>query len=170
MNVDFYKELHNREFNRKKELDDAANLPLGLVTLMVGLVTYFINEGNTILNFVFFKVIICIMIAFLMVSCFFIILSLNNFLKGYSYKYLPMPSDLFKFENETLSYNSQKSVEEEKKIDYSTYLKEKFSEIATVNKKINDKRGLYLYRSKLFLTLTFILSLVLLFFSLIKLL
>ena len=159
MNVDFYKELHNRELTRRKEIEDGINMPIALVTLMIGFISYLFQEHKEFLIECYSKVLVFAIVLSLLVSAFFIVMSFNNFLKGYEYEYLPKPKELFDYENNVSKFNT--SVNESEKENYEYYLKENFAQIADYNKKINDKRSEYLFYSKKAIIVALVFSLIL---------
>lgn len=166
MNVDFYKELHTREQNRRKEIDDGINIPVGIITLMIGLISYFFQEQSNFLKECFSKFLIFIIILSLLIASFYISMAFNNFLKGYEYEYLPKPMELFDYENEISEFNSTvKKVERE---NFEFYLKENFAKIADFNKSINDKRANYLSISKKLIIVSLLFSLILVLYFIIK--
>jgi len=166
MNVDFYKELHNRELNRRKEIEDGINIPIGLITLMIGLISYFFQEESQFLKECLSKILIILIILALLISAFYISMAFNNFLKGYEYEYLPKPKELFNYESGVTEFNSTVKKSERENFEY--YLKENFAKIADFNKSINDKRAEYLSYSKKAIIVALIFSLILVLIFILK--
>ncbi len=166
MDVDFYKELHTRELNRRKEIEDGINVPIGLITLLIGLISYFIKEENSFLQNCFSKILIVLVIIFLLISAFFIVMAFNNFLNSFEYEYLPNPKELYNYEIKVSDFNF--TVKKSEQEDFSSYLKENFASIADYNKKINDKRSEYLANSKKFIILSLIFSIILIIIFILK--
>lgn len=166
MNIDFYKELHNRELSRRKEIEDGINIPIGIITLMIGLISYFFQEQTDFLQECLSKTLIIVIFSSLLVSAFFITMTFNNFLKGYEYEYLPKPKELFDYENELIKFNS--SVKKPERVSFEYYLKENFANIANYNKSINDKRSEYLSYSKKAIIFALVFSLILVFIFILK--
>lgn len=166
MNVDFYKELHNREQGRRTDIDNAINIPIGLITLIIGLISYFFQEKIEFLKECYAKCFIFLIIISLLISIFYIAKGFNDLLKGYEYAYLPKPIELFNYENEVSIFNS--NVDEAEKQNYEAYLKENLARIATINKQINDKRLEYLHYAKKFIIIAFILTIFLIIIFVIK--
>ncbi len=166
MNVDFYKELHNRELNRRKEIEEGINIPIGLITLMIGLISYFFQEQTAFLQECLSKVLMIIIILSLLISAFYISMAFNNFLKGYEYEYLPKPKELFNYENGITEYNS--AVKKSERENFEFYLKENYATIADINKALNDKRAEYLFYSKKAIIVALIFSLILVLIFILK--
>lgn len=167
MDFNFYKDLHNRELSRRKELDDAVNLPIGIITVFIGMLSFFIKDPSFIFSNCIMTVLFSIIVILLITSVCFVIGSMNNFIIDNSYKYLPFPDHLLAYEKELIEHNNQLSDLSES-INFEDYLKDNFSEIATYNKKINDKRSTALYRSKNCLVITVFISLILIIIHLVK--
>lgn len=150
MNIEFYKELHNRELTRRKEIEDGINIPIALITLLIGLVTYFIKDEKLFLENCYVKTLLILIIFSLLISAFYIAKSYNNLFKGFEYANLPLPKKLFDYEIELENYNSQ--VDESEKENFQLYLKENFATMAEFNKIINDKRSVNLHLSKKYIS------------------
>lgn len=166
MNLEFYKELHNRELARRKEIEDSVNIPIALITLLIGLITYYLKDEKLFLEVYHIKILLILIIISLLISSFFIAKSYNNLFKGFEYAYLPLPKQLFDYEIELKSYYTivDKTGEEE----FEAYLKENFAFIAELNKIINDKRSYNLYLSKKCILVSLMFSLILILSYLIK--
>lgn len=166
MNVDFYKELHLRELSRKKELDDAIITPIGLITIIAGMLSFFINEGGDIVkNNCIILILFSSIVFTLIISICLIVRSINNFVVDNSYSYLSLPDELLQYENDLKLHNTNTSIGSDK-IDFEEYLKENFAKIATENKIVNDRRGESIYYAKNWLVVSIFISLILMFFYL----
>ncbi|KAF2518013.1 hypothetical protein [Flavobacterium foetidum] len=166
MDIEFYKELHNRELTRRKEVEDGVNIPIGLITLLIGLISYFTKDESVFLKNYYVKALIILMIIFLLISSFYIARAYNGLFKGFEYENLPLSKKLLDYENEVEDYN--KDAEESEKINFEDYLKNNFAEMAEHNKIINDERSVNLHLSKKYIFLSVTLSLVLILIYLTK--
>jgi len=167
MDYNFYKDLHNRELTRRKELDDATNLPIGIISIFIGMLSFFIKESKTLFSDCMMTILFFIIVLLLVISVVFIICSLNNFIVNNSYSYLPLPNELLLYEQQIIEHNKLVDNSNDH-ISFQDYLKSNYSNIASFNKKINDKRSLALYRSKNCLIVTVFLSLILILIHLLK--
>jgi hypothetical protein len=158
----FYKSLYDRELNRRKDLDSAINVPVTILTLIVG-----INSINSeiykrgILNFIHhfeFKnvVLILISISFL-TSIFYLIKSYNNLFRGFSYRNLAYTTELREFEFKQIpDYNN--CVEPECRLDFQNELIKRMNSVTDNHISYNDQRSIDLYRAKTFTIITLILT------------
>jgi hypothetical protein len=156
--LDFYKSIYDRELNRRVRLDDSVSIPIGLISLIIGLISYFYTnkEFNQIIikNF---SVIILITITLicLAISITYLIKSYNNFLRGFDYPNISYLKEVREFQKVKIpEYNSK--VEIEKQLVFEEKLIEKLISITDENTKINDKRSFDIYLAKTFLILSLI--------------
>jgi len=105
MDYNFYKDLHNRELTRRKELDDATNLPIGIISIFIGMLSFFIKESKTLFSDCMMTILFFIIVLLLVISVVFIICSLNNFIVNNSYSYLPLPNELLLYEQQIIEHN-----------------------------------------------------------------
>ncbi|TRO66786.1 hypothetical protein [Christiangramia sabulilitoris] len=153
----FYKSLYDRELNRRVHFDNSINLPVTILTLIVGLNYYYIkNIGIKDINEILFwdySGFLLVSILFL-TSLFFLIKSYNNLFRGFSYRNLATPSEIADFKNELDKYNDQ--VDE--KVSFESVIVEKLNQVSDNHILINDQRSIDLYRCKTFIILTLIAS------------
>lgn len=166
MNTEFYKELHNRELKRRKEIEDGVNIPVALITLIIGLITYFLKDEKILMQTFLVKILLILIIISLLISSLYIAKSYNNLFKGFEYENLPLPNKLLDFEIEIQNYNIESS--EDEKMDFENYLRENFADMAAFNKLINDQRSVNLHLSKKYIFISILLSLILILIYLLK--
>lgn len=91
---EFYKEAYYQELSRKDVLEDALNIPLGIISAVIAALYYFFSsydyhlEGG--LEFVLkilFLVLMTGSVLFILSAIYFLAQSYNNGLKGHPYKY-----------------------------------------------------------------------------------
>ena len=156
-NYSFYKSLYDRELNRRIHFDNAINLPVTILTLIVGLNYYYlINIGIKDFKSVLFWdysgfLLVCLLFLF---SLFYLIKSYNNLFRGFSYKNLAKPSEIASYKVELDIYNDQ--VEE--KVFFETVIIKRLNQVSDNHILINDQRSIDLYRSKTFIIFTLIIS------------
>ncbi|WP_143083670.1 hypothetical protein [Salegentibacter agarivorans] len=153
----FYKSLYDRELNRRIQLDNSINLPVTILTLIVGLNYYYLKNVGIrdineilILDYSGFPV---VSLLFL-ISLFFLIKSYNNLFRGFSYRNLAKPSEISNFQNELDNYNNQ--VDE--KVTFESIIIKRLNKVSDNHILINDQRSIDLYRSRTFIILTLIAS------------
>lgn len=159
-NFDFYKSKYERELNRRNYLDGAINNPIIGITVTVTLNSYIITkyifkESDWFSIPVIIMLIITFLLAF--ISVIFIFLSINNLFKGYNYKNFGLLKDYRKFELELEEYNKT-FTDEKLKQSFKQQTVEKFIQFADNHTVINDKRGLYLYKSRSLIILAILIT------------
>lgn len=170
--IDFYKELYFQEHDRKKSLNDALALPVGVVTGQIGLLYYFYNsyisEGfNTIpkwTTIIFFTTVICLLvcIAFLIYSYFELKFKKKKFFidSAFDYRYLDLTINYEKFFSQSLAYYDETSQTENSKteIDFEENLIKNLVESNDHNIYLNDIKTGRLWKAKLFLVIALLLN------------
>lgn len=148
-NFDFYKNKYERELNRRNYLDGAINNPIIGITVVVSLNSYIISQYIFKENFNSIIVIALLILSFIIsfVAVIFIFISVNNLFKGYNYQNFGLLKEFRKFELDLESYNKNISEENDRQ-SFEQKTVEKFIQFADNHTVINDKRGLYLYRSR----------------------
>lgn len=164
---EFYKHIYDRELNRRSKLDESINVIVGIVSLLIGFISYFFSNEK------YFKYIQCniplwilflIIILFIAISILFLVKSYNNYLRGFNYPNISYLKSIREYQKVLLpNYNN--TVDDEKKIIFEDELIDRLIRITDENTKINDIRAYDLYLSKTFIILTliflFIISLIL---------
>jgi len=148
-NFDFYKNKYERELNRRNYLDGAINNPIIGITVVVSLNSYIISQYIFKENFNSIIVIALLILSFIIsfVAVIFIFISVNNLFKGFNYQNFGLLKDFRKFELDLELYNKNISEENDRQ-SFEQKTVEKFIQFADNHTVINDKRGLYLYRSR----------------------
>lgn len=168
--LQFYKSIYDRELNRRKKLDDSISIPIGIISLLIGLVSFYYTSDEyklIIEDSVFALILIGITIILLTLSIFFLVKSYNNFLRGFSYPNISLLKSVRDFQKvEIPEYN--KLVTKEKQIDFEEELIDKLISITDSNTVINDSRSKSLYRAKTFIILSLITLFITSIFLLIK--
>lgn len=165
MNVGFYKELHQAEFVRKKELDDSVNMPIGVITLIIGLLSYIVKSKKMLFGDCIILVLTFLILLLLFLAICFLIGTVNTFFIKYEYRYWGSAKEILKFENECNDYNK---INTDDGINIDNQFKQKFAEYATYNKKVNDKRADNFILCKNCLIFSIFISVILLVYSFLK--
>lgn len=152
----FYKSIYDRELKRRIDLDNSVNIPITILTLIIGLNLIYINESF----FLQFELVQCIALTIgiiLLLSLFFLIRSFNNFLLGFSYRNIPLTLEIRKYETEEIiDYNSK--VNEMDMLSFETYIIDELILATDSHIKYNDKRSLDIYRAKTFLIVSLLVT------------
>ncbi len=157
-NYSLYKSLYDRELDRREKLDASINIPVTVLTLIVGLNSIYLKNIN--LNsfkdlFIFQNVVLILVAISFLVSLFFLVSSFNNFFKGFSYKHLAIPSEIRAFELKVQEYNSTDKIQ---KLSFEDGLIDSLIRSTDNNIILNTSRSLNLYRSKTFTIITLFLT------------
>jgi len=160
-NYAFYKEQYDKEIDRKLHLDNSINIPIGLITIIVGLIyfilkTYPFGVSDSISLII--KVSMTFEILLLFISAYFLGKVYNNLFKGFRYKLLPFSLELKDYQNKLNEFNKQAN--ENDKEDFENYLINKFIDNSDNNGRINNKRNNNLYIAKTLIFITIILTLI----------
>ncbi len=154
--LEFYKSVYDRELNRRKSLDDSTSVPIGIISLLIGLISFYYTTAEykiIIDNNRIALILLGITILLLTISIIFLVKSYNNFLRGFNYPNVSLLKEVRHFQKvEIPKFNKQ--VGKEKQIDFEEDLTEKLITIADRNTEINDSRSIYLYRAKTFIILS----------------
>lgn len=166
MTVDFYKELHIRELTRKKELDDSVSMPITIISLLIALKGVLIKEYIDFISFNWVFYLFFTGVLLICGSIFYLIKSMGSLVVNLDYNYFGYPSEILEFEQKLKEYNNIS--EDSEKVNIEDEFKKEFVRIATLNKKVNDKRAISLHHCRSCLVLAVTISLLLLICLLIK--
>ncbi len=157
---DFYKSIYDRELTRRMDLDKSINIPITILTLIIGLNSIYTDESlfqNFFCEFGTVKIMILIIGITLFISTFFLIKSYNNLFKGFAYRNLALTKKIREFETKQIpEYNAQVNVED--KLTFETELIERLIVVTDNHTIFNDRRSLDLYRAKTFIIVSLILT------------
>jgi hypothetical protein len=146
-----YKSFYDRELSRRNDLDNSINIPIGVITVLVGLIYYIFSNINIICSlwvYVFY-ISVSIPSLLILVSIYYLVKSYNNLFKGFEYHNFPTTLELRKYQLELVDYNSK--VVPEDQFSFSQYIIERYVSYTDNHININDKRALDLYKSKTYL-------------------
>ena len=156
----FYKSIYDRELNRRMDLDKSINIPVTILTLIIGLNSIYTDRAFFEDFFCELEIVQVMIISIgitILISAFFLIKSYNNLFKGFAYRNLALTKDIREFETKQIpDYNSQ--VNEEDKLTFETELTERLIKVTDNHTTFNDQRSLDLYRAKTFLIVSLILT------------
>lgn len=156
----FYKSIYDRELSRRMDLEKSINLPITILTLIIGLNSIYTGElffKNFILEIGVVQIMFFVIGTMILISTFFLIKSYNNLFKGFAYRNLALTKMIREFETVQIpDYNAQ--VSEEDKLTFETELIKRLIAVTDNHTAFNDIRSLDLYRAKTFLILSLILT------------
>lgn len=146
----FYKDLYQRELNRRKDLDSGANLPLTLISIVITINSFLLKEvlryqSEDIVTYIHYAVFVIFLISVVTASI-FLSKSYNNFFKGFAYVNLAKTSEIRQYELKLDNYN--RTVKEDERISFENSIIERLVSITDHNIHFNDERGKNLYRCK----------------------
>lgn len=156
----FYRSIYDRELSRRMDLDKSINIPITILTLIIGLNSIYTDKDFFECFFQkieMVQIMIIIIGVSILISAFFLIKSYNNLFKGFAYRNLALTKEIREFETKQIpSYNAQ--VSEEDKLNFETELINRLITVTDNHTTFNDRRSLDLYRAKTFLILSLILT------------
>ena len=163
---EFYKELYHKENERRQEVLNSMNIPIAVITAIASATYYFITtfDYNTepFLKAIFVGLIFLSIIS-LLLSIYFLIRAFSDFTKGYEYTGIPYVKELFDWhsdlENYYTSIGQNISTADQ---HFENFLIENMVKHIDHNMYINDKKHGFIYKSKKFLVLSIVFSLIIL--------
>lgn len=161
---DFYKEFYIKENERRQEVLSSFNIPIAIITALSSASYYFITSFDykieVFLTAIFIGL-ISITIVGLLLAIYYLIRAFSDFTKGYEYSGLPYMKELYDWNINLQEYYEQ--YEEDSSIadkKYEEYLIEKMVEHTEHNMYVNDKKHGFIYKSKKFLIVSLVLTLI----------
>ena len=161
--LELFKEFYYKEIDRKTGVQNALNIPITFLTVLSSAILFFLTTYDFTVDGaikILFIVLSCLVALCILVSIWFIIKGFNNFTKGYTYSWVPFPTELLGWYKDLKDYyikNDATSVDAD---DYfKDYLIKNLAKHANHNLLINDTRFRYILISKKFLIIGLILIL-----------
>jgi hypothetical protein len=154
--IDFYKSLYNRELQRRFDLDNALNIPIGLIAVLIAAASYIVSNINECDSpFLFEAVLILTIIAVIciIIAIVFLSLSYNRMFLGFRYKNFETSSQWRDFQKQVESHNNQHP---EDHMDFEDEFIKKLNVYTDCHSEINNKRQKNLRDAKSFIILSLI--------------
>ena len=160
--IEFYKSIYDRELKRRFDLDNALNIPIGLIVVLLALISFIISNLNfcnnikanwIILGLTFTSVLLIIS------GIYFLAKSYNNVFKNHKYLNLPFTYYLREYQLKLESYNAKISNGKDK-IDFDSQLIEKLNHYTDNHILVNEFRARNLAYAKTVIILSVFLLLV----------
>lgn len=149
--VEHYKRLYYFELDRKDKINSNVHLPMTIVALSIGAVSFFINNlpslaANDNWPIIFFFFLSCSVVS--------IILSVYLIFKtytGYSYEYVSSTADIDNYVNELQKFNREagKKTRVDIQEKFLSLLLKQYCKCATTNSENNDKKAAYFRKSSI---------------------
>ncbi len=161
---EFYKELYFKENERRQEVLNSLNIPIAIITALSSASYFFITSFDykieSFLSGIFITLIsitgICLLFAI-----YFLIRAFSDFTKGYEYSGIPYTNELYNWnknlEDHFEEYENDRTLAKE---HYTIFITENIVKHTEHNMYVNDKKHGYIYRSKKFLIIALILTLI----------
>ena len=152
---DFYLNWYNKEADRKMALDNALNIPIGILSVTIGADFYLLIHYNFAKSACLLDFLLCTMIGvsfiFSCIATYFLFISYHGIFKSYTDKGFPVASELRKHKQELIDYYCQQAnnfpnVSGEEK--FEEYVINKLTEYIDRNVCNNDKKSESLYFAK----------------------
>ena len=154
--VDFYTGRYNRELQRRFDLDDALNIPIGLIAILIAAASFIVSNINVCDGPIFFwTVLILTLISVICIlsAIVFLALSYNNMFVGFKYKNFEASSEWRDFQKQVESHNKQHP---EDMIDFENEFIKKLNLYTDSHSNINNGRQKKLRDAKSFIILSLI--------------
>ncbi len=161
---DFYKDLYFKENERRQEVLNSLNIPIAIITALSSATYFFITSFDynieSFLTGIFISLISITGIC-LLFSIYFLIRAFSDFTKGYEYSGIPYAKELYDW-NKSLEdyYQEHEGNKDLAKDHYLKFITENLVKHTEHNMYVNDKKHGYIYRSKKFLIISLVLTLI----------
>src|SRR5690554_3071077 len=154
---EFYKEVYFFEHNRKNSVLNAHGIPVGIITILLGIIGFYINDlikENLPFDWLFF-----IFSFFFIASVVAIIISFVTLVRSYTghkYEYLPILDKIREFEKSNDAYYQNNKQQADK--DFFNHLKDALVAATSRNYLSNRQRATLLFKANRMLIFACILS------------
>lgn len=153
--LEFYLNWYNKEAERKMALDNALNIPIGILSVTIGADFYLLVHYNFAKSTFFMDTLILTTIGvsfiFSCIATYFLFVSYHGIFRSYTDKGFPIASELLKHKQELIEYYRQQAsnfpnVSGEEK--FEEYVITKLTEYIDRNVRNNDKKSESLHFAK----------------------
>lgn len=157
--VDFLKEWYYKEDERKDSLNNSLNIPIGILTAVLGGLYFVINKFNykdeDLLITCLFILFCSGVIIFWIICIYYLLKSYNDLYKSYLYRGFPHANFLHKEEEDLKSYLKQYKDDLPPDVTLDILMKQNIEKTLVdcihVNAFNNDRKSAYLHKSKIHL-------------------
>jgi hypothetical protein len=164
---EFYSKWFDKEDERKINLEASLNIPIGILSVLLTVIFYFVKEFDYKncyeVEKIFFLIFIGLSSLAALITGYFLFKSYHNTFKGFTYRGLPFPEDVHRYSKDLNQYYNENkeyfdSVGITSETLFENYLLEKYTVLTTSNIFINDNKSQNLHKSKssLFFSIVFL--------------
>lgn len=151
IHFDFYKSLYDRELQRRFDLDNALNIPIGLVAILIASASFVVvNINECDLPSLYWVVlsltaaaVVCIIIAVILLA-----LSYNNLFLGFKYSNFEKSTEWLAYQRKIDLHNQEHP---DDKMDFESEIINKLAVYTDSHSEINNKRQKRLRDAKSFI-------------------
>jgi len=161
LKIEFYQDLYRLELERREQLNGALSLPVGLLTLLGGLLVIMLKESSWIGGAA--QVVFLILVGAATVSLLASAVQLARSFWGYSFQYLAKSKDLLQWHSKLVSHfrefgspDTQPELEAER--EFETRAIGRLAEATSFNATQNDRRSEHLFWANGLVLLTLVLT------------
>ena len=146
--LNMYKESYNNELARREKLGSEISIPIAMVTLLFGSVTYAIGKLEAIAGIIILILLLASLIA-LVVSLAFAVFFLIRSNYNYVYEYIATSKQMEEYYNSlTEFYKNDITYESKVEEAFEVYLINDYCKCNERNTSNNDKRSNYLHKAR----------------------
>ncbi len=153
--LELYKDWYYKELERKDSIDNALNIPFGLVSALLAVCFYLLTNYDYSLQGIFraaFILLVSGSIITIGIAIYFLLQSYHDFHKGYPYKFLPHATVIDKYYNDLIQYCKDNGKPlQEADVDFENYLTDIFREAVANDSFQNHRKTASLHWGKRFL-------------------
>ena len=142
-NFEFCKEHYFFEINRKHQLTNALALPIGLLTVIGGILAYYLKHlvysGGIVP--VLYSALVVVALYFVGKTVYYLICSYHD----YTYSYIATPDELLDYHKNLIQHHANNISQADD--DLHDYVLEQYSKKASINTWNNDSKSEYLHEA-----------------------
>jgi len=144
--LDHFKEHYFFEISRKHQLTNSLSIPIGVLVVLGGAISFFIHQidySSEPVIFLFY-LLIAVSLFFFLRTMYFLVRSYHNF----KYRYIPSSDEALSYYNELKGYYSKHSITPDNSTsDFEDFLIERYSKCANDNTWSNDSKTAFLHKA-----------------------
>ncbi len=157
MNLEeIYREHYFFEINRKHQLTSQLGIPIGVLTILGGVIAFFVKSVQYIadVKWIMLAAIVLISMFFLGRTIYYLIRSYY----GYTYRYIPTPKEIEKYREELVAYyEAEGTPEGDPGTEIKDFLLDRYAICTHENTINNDSKSAYFHKANTSLIFTLIL-------------
>lgn len=169
VDFEFYKSFYDRELQRRFDLDNALNIPIGLIAILLATASYIISNLSKDDSIVIYWIILSITgvsVILILIAIFSLARSYNDLFKGFKYLNFATSTEWRDYQKQLESFNNNPETKE--KLDFENEVIKKLNSYTDSHIKINEFRQVQLRNAKSWIIISLLLLLVALTIVIIK--